>query len=386
MVYSADYIAGTMLMIKPLSILDGITNFFLTFPILSFFMPRFVRIWLIKVVVCLKVYFIGFACCLKQLFRWKRLNVSQATFANFNQRQPLAIVTGGTSGLGLALCQLLAPKWRLIILGRDRRQGHLAIEQIKKRCGVQCKIIFYSVDLSSRKSINEFLEIFIKTFDRLHLLVNNAGVMMPPYQAVGASGDIELQWAVNFLAPVYLTDRLRPCLQRALIQDGFSRVVNVSSACLYAGSLSPEYFACAGGCNGTPSRYSSHLAYANSKLALSLFTELYAMKSRDADREPVTTCSVHPGAIATDLYRHTNVFMRWFMRGRVPFTSGRVILTTEQAANDLLWACLSPLVESGGFYENGSRLPLPAVKAEVKMLLWKHLERQDIVSKPIYHE
>jgi len=366
-------------MIKPLLILDWIMNFVLNFPVLSFFIPRFVRITLIKLVVCVKVYLIGFVSCLKQLFRWKTL--PYPAFPGINNRQPLAIVTGGTSGVGLALCELLAPKWRLIIIGRDRRRGHMAIEQIKRRCG-QCKIIFYSVDLSSRKSINEFLEIFIKTFDRLHLLVNNAGVMMTPYQPVGASGDIELQWAVNFLAPVYLADRLKPCLQRALRQDGFSRVVNVSSAVLYAASLSPEYFACAGGCNGTPNRYSSHLAYANSKLALSLYTKQYAdQQAEDADGK-VFMCSVHPGVVATDLYRNTNILMRWFMSGKVPFTRGRVILTPDQAANDLLWVCLSPAAESGAFYENGSKLPIPTAKMDVKMALWKHLERQDIVSDP----
>ena len=148
------------------------------------------------------------------------------------------------------------------------------------------------LDLANLESVKEFAKKFKEKYDRLDLLINNAGVMIPPYSKT-ADG-FELQFGTNHLGHFALTGLLLDVLKNT----ADSRIVNVSSVAHKYGKLNFDDL------NWETRKYSAMKAYGDSKIANLYFT--YELQNRLGNTHPMVTAA-HPGWTATDLQRHSAV-------------------------------------------------------------------------------
>jgi NAD(P)-dependent dehydrogenase (short-subunit alcohol dehydrogenase family) len=207
-------------------------------------------------------------------------------------RSPVVLVTGSTDGLGRELALRLASTTgaHLIIHGRNEERGRDVVAEIEAE-GVG-SASFYRADFASLDQVRELADAIRRDFDRLDVLVNNAGVGpgAPGHERVITEDGHELRFQVNYLAGFLLTHELLP-----LLREGTpSRIVNVASR-----SQQPLDFADLRLDRG----YTGSLAYGRSKLAQILFT---LDLSEELAGTGVAAFAVHPaGAMDTGLVRET---------------------------------------------------------------------------------
>ena len=135
------------------------------------------------------------------------------------------LVTGSTSGLGRGVALSLASTGaHIIVHGRNRERGLEVVNEIEQEGIGSAK--FYAADLASLDQVREFAKTILRDYDRLDVLINNAGIHLAPEDGRQLSADgHELTFAVNYLSGFLLT---RMLLLR-LIESAPSRIVNVSS-------------------------------------------------------------------------------------------------------------------------------------------------------------
>lgn len=123
-------------------------------------------------------------------------------------------MTGGYGGCGLELAKLLyAANATVYIFGRSASKGQEAVKTLQATSPQsQGTVEFIEVDLSDLKTIKPAVEAFKKKESQLHVLTNNAGVMMPPKGSIDAQG-LELQMGTNCVGPFLLAKLLRPILE-----------------------------------------------------------------------------------------------------------------------------------------------------------------------------
>jgi NAD(P)-dependent dehydrogenase (short-subunit alcohol dehydrogenase family) len=222
---------------------------------------------------------------------------SEADIPDLTHR--VAVVTGANSGIGFETARALAAKGARVILAcRSRTRGPQAVARLREAVP-GADVLFDSLDLGSLESVAMFAKEVTTEIDRLDLLINNAGVMMPPLEYT--RDGFELQFGVNHLGHFALTAHLLPLL---LATPG-ARVVTVSSLMHFAGWI---HFA------DLQSRdsYNAALAYAQSKLANLLFMREFARRLANAGAG-VISAAAHPGSTRTDLQRHSEL-MRTVVR------------------------------------------------------------------------
>lgn len=200
-------------------------------------------------------------------------------------RQKNVLITGANSGIGKAAAINLAREGaHVIMVTRDQAKGSAAMEEIKLEAGTEL-VDLIICDLSSIESIKSLSKTVHERYDQLHVLINNAGVIIPERQ-VTVDG-FELQWSVNYLAPFILTSLLKDLL--AASKEG--RVVTVSSGAHKIGKLNLEDLQLVEG-------YSAFKAYGQSKLAVTMLTMLQAKAYESLG---ITVNALHPGAVATNI-------------------------------------------------------------------------------------
>ena len=156
-------------------------------------------------------------------------NISKAP----SQKGKIAIVTGANAGLGFETALGLAQKGAKVIMAcRNIVKAEKAKAAILKKVP-DGDVVVMEIDLSKLKSVSNFAKAFLKNYDALHLLINNAGVMIPPYEKT--EDGFELQMGANYFGHFLLTGLL---LER-IMQTPESRVVSLSSCLLYT-SPSPR--------------------------------------------------------------------------------------------------------------------------------------------------
>jgi NAD(P)-dependent dehydrogenase (short-subunit alcohol dehydrogenase family) len=238
-----------------------------------------------------------------------------------------AIVTGANTGLGFATAQALASRDAMVIIAsRDEKKGLAAKRRIiSQDRNAQCEAM--KLDLASLASIEDFAGHFKSRHRKLDLLINNAGVMVPPF---GTTSDgFELQFGVNHLGHFALTGRLMDDLGKS--PD--ARIVTVSSMAHRWGNINFDDL------DWSKRRYRAMAAYSASKLANLLFT--YEIDRRlKAGSSPVRSVAAHPGWTGTDLQRHSAVF-RFF---------GLVAQKIEMGVLPQLYAATADNVEGGQYY------------------------------------
>lgn len=244
-----------------------------------------------------------------------------------DQTGRVAIVTGANTGIGFETAAALAAKNAKVIMAcRNRQKAEEAMARIRERTP-DADLEFIELDLASLASVERFAAAVRAAHDRLDLLINNAGVMIPP---LGHTEDgFELQFGCNHLGHFALTGRLSDLLG---VTPG-SRVVNVSSMAHRQGKMDFDNLNAEKGYEKMP-------AYGQSKLANLLFT-LELQRRFGAASSKVLATAAHPGWTGTDLQRHSGLFR---------FFNTFFAQTPPMGALPTLRAAIDPQAEGGDYY------------------------------------
>ncbi len=251
-----------------------------------------------------------------------------------DQSGKVAVVTGANSGIGYETARSLAQKKAVVILAvRNMEAGTSALERINSETPTpKCEVM--RLDLSNLKSVRSFAEAFRRKYQKLDRLINNAGVMIPPYSKT--DDGFELQFGTNHLGHFALTGLLLDMILRT--PD--SRIVTVSSMAHRYGDITFDDL-------NREAEYKPMPTYGQSKLANLLFT--YELQ-RKLDEKKAGTIAVaaHPGWTATDLQRHS---------GLINFLNRFFAQTPREGAWPTLYAATEEDVKGSdyfgpdGFYE-----------------------------------
>lgn len=249
-----------------------------------------------------------------------------------DQSGKTAIVTGANSGIGYETALALYENGAHVIIAcRDERNANSAMEKMIS-AGGKGSLEIALLDLASLASIKQFADQVLKRHHQLNLLINNAGVMMPPESKT--TDGYELQFGVNFLGHFALTGYLYPLLK----QTPASRVIALSSAAyqLVAGidfeNLKSE------------TSYDAHREYGISKFACLQFM-LEFNKRLAAAKDDIISAAAHPGVTETDLSRHMPAEV--FQAAVEKFGP---LMPAAQGALPTLYAATAPGVKGGDYY------------------------------------
>ncbi|WP_433167622.1 oxidoreductase [Kribbella sp. CA-247076] len=249
-----------------------------------------------------------------------------------------ALVTGATSGLGYETAlELLRHGADVLIAARDPEKAASAAERLAHASSSEPTVV--ELDLADLTSVEKAADQVGKTYDRLDLLVNNAGVMAPPYRQT-ADG-FELQLGTNHLGHFALTGRLLPLLLKAPAP----RVVTVSSFMhKTARGITAADFR-------QPQRgYSKWVAYGKSKLANLLFMLELDRRARAAG-STLLSVGAHPGYASTHLQAAGPELAGRAFEARVWEGINKVVAQSAAAgAWPSLYAATSPEARPGGYY------------------------------------
>jgi NAD(P)-dependent dehydrogenase (short-subunit alcohol dehydrogenase family) len=236
----------------------------------------------------------------------------------------VCVVTGATRGIGRATAERLAGLGAtLVLVSRRREDGErVASALAESRRAPRASVV--TADLSSQRSIREAADVIRDRHPRLHVLVNNAGVI-PPTRETTVDG-LEMQFAVNHLAYFLLTNLL---LDR-LAAGAPSRVVNVSSGAHQGGTIDFADLQ-------SERRYDPVRVYGRTKLANVLFTYELARRVRAAG---ITANCLHPGVVATRLL--ADYMKAPMVDGAIASTFGE---SAEQGSETSVHLAASPEVE-----------------------------------------
>ncbi len=254
------------------------------------------------------------------------------------------VVTGGNSGIGKATAAALAAAGAdTLIVSRNPDKGAAALADIRRESGGAVELIVG--DLGSVASTRELASKLLAARDRIHVLVNNAGVWLTTRHET--SDGYEQTFAVNHLAPFLLTDLLLDNLRAA----GRARIVNVSSAVHARGRLDFDDL------HFQRRPYAHFQAYSDSKLCNILFTRELARRLVGTD---VTTNALHPGVVSTNFGTYNNAIINIGMKVVRPF-----VLGPKQGARTSVHCATAPSLEGvTGRYFAKSRQKTPSRRAQ----------------------
>jgi NAD(P)-dependent dehydrogenase (short-subunit alcohol dehydrogenase family) len=255
------------------------------------------------------------------------------------------VVTGASSGIGKEIALGLAQRGAsIIMICRDADRGRKAMEEIQRKTDSK-SIDLFLADLSSQHQIRRVAAALKLKYEQLHVLVNNAGVVMD--KRVLTEDGIEMTFAVNYLAYFMLTNLLINLLKAGAP----SRIVNVSSMAYRSARLEFDNLQGEKG-------YKRDTAYALSKLADILFT--YEL-GRRLEGTGVTVNSVCPGGVSSRLWENSNPLINYFFK---TFMKG-----PEEGARLPVYLASSPEVEglSGKYFQTREHLKFQHVKTQGAM-------------------
>jgi retinol dehydrogenase-12 len=274
---------------------------------------------------------------LHRLFRVDGIGVNPTVMINgANSTSDLngkvCLVTGATSGIGEVTAKALAARGaQVILVGRNQLKADKTVQQIQSETGSN-SVQYLLADFADLQQIHDLVSSFKSQYSRLDVLINNAGAYFNSRRQTAYG--VEMTFLVNHLAPFLLTNLLLDMIKASPA----ARIINVSSDAHQYGSMDfadLEY----------KRRYFGMKAYARSKLANIMFTYELA---RRLEGSAVTVNALHPGHIATDIWR-TNFsligpLLKWIM--------GFFAITPEEGAKTSIYLASSPEVEglTGQYY------------------------------------
>jgi NAD(P)-dependent dehydrogenase (short-subunit alcohol dehydrogenase family) len=201
------------------------------------------------------------------------------------------IITGANSGIGYETARAMAKKRAVVVMGcRNREKAEAAANEIRMETR-KAKVKIMGLDLADLASVRRFAESFNGKYRSLDLLINNAGVMVPPYTKTKEG--YELQFGVNHLGHFALTGLL---LDR-LLKTPKARIINVSSGAHRMGSGTIDFDNL-----NAEKGYRATEAYSQSKLANLLFTLELNRRFEEINSDVIAAAS-HPGWTVTGLQK-----------------------------------------------------------------------------------
>lgn len=259
----------------------------------------------------------------------------------------ICVVTGANAGIGKATAMTLAKDhtWHLILVCRSESRGQEAQQDIIKETG-NPHVTLMLCDLSSQASIRQFAEAFRQKYDRIDVLVNNAGALFQ--QRTESVDGLEMTFALNHLG--YFMPTL---LLLDLIKAGEQpRIVNVSSGA-HEGARDGLDFA---DLQFQSRSYSAFGAYAASKLANIYFTTELARRLAGTG---VTVNALHPGFVASNFGKNNN----WLMRFAMTYIAPLLGRSTDKGAETVIYLARSPEVEgvTGNYFSDKKAVPTSGV-------------------------
>ncbi|KAG2431252.1 hypothetical protein HYH02_013386 [Chlamydomonas schloesseri] len=269
-----------------------------------------------------------------------RKTTAEQAIAGVDIKGKVAVVTGGSSGIGVETCRTLALHGAKVYLGaRSAEAGQAVIDSIRRdagEVGAGLALQLLVVDLSDLSSVRRAAEeVLAAEADKggVQMLILNAGVMACPL--MHTQDGLELQTGVNHVAHFYLTQLLLPALKPGA--DGApARVVAVASSAhqfapgMPLDDLNWEKRAAAG-------KYGPWPSYGQSKACNVLFARELA-KRMSAEGRPVLAFSLHPGIIMTALQRHQSGLVKAAIR----YLTAPWQKNTAQGAATSVYAATAP--------------------------------------------
>ncbi|XP_054627638.1 retinol dehydrogenase 13 [Dunckerocampus dactyliophorus] len=267
------------------------------------------------------------------------------------------LITGANTGIGKETALDLARRGARVILAcRDLTKAHLAADSIRQKSG-NGNVVVKRLDLASLKSVRDLAKDVQMTEQRLDILINNAGIMMCPKWKT--EDGYEMQFGVNHLGHFLLTNLLADMLKRSAP----SRIVIVSSLAHEKGHIHFDDI-------NLDQDYQPDVSYRQSKLANVLFCRELSSRLHGTG---VTTYSLHPGVVRTELARHMfPTVALWKRILAMPFLM-MIKSPWEGAQTTIFCAVDESLTNASGLYYSDCavKTPAPAVLDDaVAKRLW----------------
>jgi dehydrogenase/reductase SDR family protein 12 len=299
----------------------------------------------------------------RRLFHWEDLDARSL-------KGGILVVTGATSGLGLAAAQRMAAMGAsLRLLVRDPGRGARAKAAILTHAP-RADVDLFAADLGDLASVRAVVDEIRSREARVDVLVNNAGGIVPQRRL--SPDGYELTFATMVLGPFALTNGLAPLLQANRTAGGRARVINVVSGGMYSQGLHVDDLSM------EREPYRGSVAYARAKRAMVVLTEEWARRWRDRD---VVVHAMHPGwadtpGIATALPRFRSIV-------------GPRLRTADEGADTIVWLAASAEAQQGTGRLWLDRRPRPTVRLPGTRVsradadrLWKICERLTADPRP----
>ncbi len=236
----------------------------------------------------------------------------------------ICLVTGGNSGIGKSVALGLAKMGAtVVVVSRNKEKGETAVTDLVEKSGNK-NVELIQADMSSQNSIHQLVDEFRARHEKLHLLINNAGVYLTKRSETEEG--LESTFAVNHLGPFLLTSLLVDILKTSAP----SRIVNVTSDAHKGARINFDDLQ-------GEKKFSGWQAYGQSKLAMILYTHGLAKKLEGTG---VTVNSAHPGVVRTNFAKNNGGLVMLGFR-----FLGMFFISPESAAKRILYVATSPDLE-----------------------------------------
>ncbi|QHL86249.1 SDR family NAD(P)-dependent oxidoreductase [Nibribacter ruber] len=269
------------------------------------------------------------------------------------------VVTGASSGIGLATTQALAQTGATVVLVcRHAGRAQEAMDQIMAKVP-HAQLQLHLADLSSLEEVRRLAQDLQAAYPVIDVLVNNAGII-PGLRSTSKEG-LETAWVINHLAPFLLTN----LLMDNLLAAPQGRIINLTSEAHRLGQIDFAQL-------GNPKHYSAITAYADSKLANILFTYELA---RRVEFTNLTVNCVHPGVVATNFGKGSSGFVRALL-----FMGRLFMRTAAKGAETPVFLATSPSMAtlSGKYFKDKKQIKsaVGTYNAHTARRLWEVSEEQ----------
>ncbi|OGO29040.1 MAG: short-chain dehydrogenase [Chloroflexi bacterium RBG_16_52_11] len=284
--------------------------------------------------------------------------------SNQSMSGKICMVTGATSGIGEVTARTLAQMGAtVIVVGRSPEKSAATVNQIKQQAGNSAVEVMLA-DLSSQKEVRQLVQQFKSRYQRLDVLVNNAGAWLTRYQE--SVDGIEMTFALNHLGYFLLTNLLLDTLKTSAP----ARIINVSSYGHKAGHMNFDNLQ-------FRQRYDGMQAYRQSKLANVLFT--YELARRLAGTG-ITVNVLDPGLVATNFgLNNFGLNNDGWLRSLLRHVYALAAISAEQGAQTSIYLAASPKVAgvTGKYFVRGKEAPSSPASHDqaAAMRLWQVSER-----------
>jgi NAD(P)-dependent dehydrogenase (short-subunit alcohol dehydrogenase family) len=272
------------------------------------------------------------------------------------------LISGANSGIGFESARALAQKGATVIMAcRSMDRGNEARNKLLQLVS-NADLVVMELDLSDLDSVRNFAATFQRAYNKLDILINNAGVMIPPYTLTKQG--YELQFGTNYLGHFALTGLLYPMMNE--VEN--SRIVTVSSLAGNNGKIDFDDL------HSKSKPYKKWDAYGQSKLAELIFSFELAKRLDDCNAKTIAVAA-HPGGSNTNLQRTTGFFLKHVLFPLLSHAPDKAVLPSLLAAVD-------PMATNGtywgpsGFNElkgapHPAKVPAVAQDQMTGMRLWK---------------